>query len=138
MDRLLPKSAAHFDDPDFHMPDQDVLNAILQSSDAPIVSLQFPDWWSAVALHNPFLHVGAMARTAFYHSIGAKPWNLRTVPPRIPSPYEALWYRHTALEPGPLRVSCEVPPSVRRWLAGSWSGRFTSRAKRLSQRLVGG
>ena len=135
--RVLPASGGHFEDADFPFPEQDVMNALLQSSTLPVVSLQFPDWWSAVAPLNPFLHVGGLSRTALFHCIGAKPWDLKNVPPRSPSPYEERWHQHVIASADPVKVDCALSPEIRRWLAGSWSGRLVSRGTRLRQRLRG-
>jgi hypothetical protein len=135
MERVLSRVDGYFQDDDFPLGDQDVLNALAQVRTDPVVSLQFPDWWSAVAPLNAFLHFGAFKETAFYHSTGAKPWNLERVPPRAPTPYESRWFRHVVMEPSPMRVPCRLPGPVCRWLEGSWSGRFVSRASRVGRRL---
>ena len=135
--RVLPQDSKHFQEPDFPLADQDVLNAVMQCWAGTVTSLQFPDWWSAVAPSNPFLHFGALPRAAFYHCIGEKPWQLKRVPPRNPTPYEELWFQHAVLEPGPMKVPIALSDTVRRWLSGHWSGRLRSRGVRLGQRLVG-
>lgn len=127
----------HFADADFPFADQDVLNALLQQRDDVVVSLQFPDWWSGVAPLNPFLHVGGLARTMFYHSVGVKPWNLNTVPLRDPNAYEVRWFQHAVVAPTPVCVPCSVPPGVRSWLADTTAGRIASRGRRIRQRLAG-
>lgn len=134
---VLSRVAGYQQDAEFPFGDQDVLNAVMQTWTGPVVSIQFPDWWSAASSLNPFLHVGAFARTAFYHSTGPKPWQLTAVPARNPTPYESLWFHHAVLEPSAVRLPCDLPISVRKWLEGAWSGRLASRAKRLTKRLAG-
>lgn len=135
--RVLPNAGAHFHDADFQFPEQDVLNALVQSSAMRIVSLQSPDWWSAVAPLNPFLHVGGLKHPAFFHGTGKKPWEIDAIPPRAPHSYEERWYRHAIQDPRPAKVECHLSPEVQNWLAGSWSGRLVSRGRRLRQRLRG-
>jgi hypothetical protein len=135
--QVLAGQSRHFQDADFPFPDQDVLNAVMQRWEGRVTSLQFPDWWSAVAPANPFLHFGALPRTAFYHGIGEKPWQLKAVPSRNPTAYEELWFHFAVSNPEPMRVPVSLPDTVARWLSGHWSGHLRSRGKRLGQRLIG-
>lgn len=136
MTSALGEVRGYFSDPDFPLGDQDVLNAVVQTDrEFGIVSLQMPDWWSAVSPLNPFFHVGAFARALFHHSTGPKPWKLTEVPPRGPNEYERLWYRHVVERPAPLAVSLDIPPNVQRWLSASVGGRLLARGSRLSRRV---
>jgi hypothetical protein len=132
---VLAGVGGYFMDADFPLGDQDALNAVLQHWEHPLVSLQFPDWWSAAAPLNPFLHVGGLRETAFFHCTGSKPWKLKVVPPRPPTAYELRWYRHAVLQPSQVRVTCDLPVWVHRWLANSAAGRLASRGKRWRERL---
>jgi hypothetical protein len=137
--RVLRPPANIYEDPDFLMPDQDVLNAILQDWRGPLMTIGPPDIWQAASPPHPFLQLGSfpLFPPAVLHCTGPdKPWKLREVPPRTPSIYDQHWYRHAVESPGPFRFAPEFPPLLHSWFKGLPAGSMTGRLRRLRRRFA--
>lgn len=136
---VLESDAWHFSNVDFPMADQDTLNAVLQGLNRDeLISIAPPDWWSAAAPHNPFLHVGGFPNgPAFFHcTTSQKPWLLEQIPKRGPNVYERYWLK--CVEEASPWISYEVslPSGVRRWLGEHWTVRVSNKLRRLGERLL--
>lgn len=59
LQRVLRPPAHIYEDADFLMPDQDVLNAVLQDWRGPLTTIGPPDVWQAASPPHPFLQLGS-------------------------------------------------------------------------------
>lgn len=136
---VLESDAWHFSNVDFPMSDQDTLNAVLQGLDQDkLISIAPPDWWSAVAPQNPFLHVGGFPDgPAFLHcTTSEKPWLLEETPRRGPNVYERHWLRYINGPSHWISYGVSIPSRLRRWLDGHWTVRASNKLRRLGDRLL--
>jgi hypothetical protein len=139
MRQVLRPPAHIYDDPDFSMPDQDVLNAVLQDWRGPLTTIGPPDIWQAASPPHPFLQLGSfpLFPPAVLHCTGSdKPWKLREVPPRTASVYDQHWYRHAVESIGPFRFAPEFPPLLHSWFKGLRAGSMTGRLLRFRKRFA--
>lgn len=139
MHRALKPPARIYDDPDFLMPDQDVLNAVLQDWRGPLTTIGPPDIWQAASPPHPFLQLGSfpLFPPALLHCTGPeKPWKLREVPARTPSFYDQQWYRHAVESQAPFRFAADFPPLLHSWFKGLRAGSMTGRLRRLKRRFA--
>jgi len=137
---ILTPPANIYEDNDFPMPDQDILNGILQDQEFNPVGISPPDISSVATPANPFLHIGSFQNgPAIHHCTGKnKPWDLVKMPTRAPNDYDRLWYQHAVISPSSLSVQITLPVSLRWWFEGRVEGRIIRRAKRILQKLSGG
>jgi len=133
-------SADHyFSGTSYPMSDQEMLNAILQQRDRDeLISIAPPDWWSAAAPNNPFLHVGGFPDgPAFLHcTTSRKPWLLEETPRRGPNVYERRWLDYVEGASQWISYEVSIPSSLRRWLNGHWTVRMSNKLRRLGKRLL--
>lgn len=136
---VLESDAWHFSNVDFPMADQDTLNAVLQGLDQDeLISIAPPDWWSAAAPQNPFLHVsGFPDGPAFLHcTTSEKPWLLEETPRRGPNVYERRWLQYINGPSHWISYEVSIPSRLRRWLDGHWTVRASNKLRRLGERLL--
>lgn len=134
--RVLRPPGRLFEDADFPMPDQDVLNALLQDHTGPIVAISPPDVWYAASPVQPFLHVGGFQEPVIAHCTGReKPWRLSRVPPRAPNLYERDWYRYVFQQPTPIKLDLKMPGTLHSWFRHRPLGRAIQRFGRWGERL---
>ena len=101
-------------DVDFPLADQDVLNALLQDWETPLIGISPPDIWAAVAPHYPFLHVGTFGSPAVLHCSGfGKSWQLKMPPPRPPHAYDLAWYDVIIRNPEQIKLNNSVSGEMR-------------------------
>lgn len=112
----LAAPGALWSDTDFPLSDQDVLNALLQDWDGPLIGISPPDIWAAVAPHYPFLRVGTFGGPAILHCSGfGKSWQLTTPPPRGPHAYDLAWYDEVMRNAAPVNLDIAMPATLREW-----------------------
>ncbi len=112
---LVPPGAL-WTDVDFPLSDQDVLNALLQDWEGPLIGISPPDIWAAVAPHYPFLRVGTFGSPAILHCSGiGKSWQLTTPPPRPPHAYDLAWYDEVVRNAAPVKLDIAMPATLREW-----------------------
>jgi hypothetical protein len=136
---VLESDAWHFSNVDFPMADQDTLNAVLQGLDRDeLISIAPPDWWSAAAPHNSFLHVGGFPDgPAFLHcTTSQKPWLLDEIPLRGPNAYEERWWSSVQGDSRWISYEVSVPSWLERWLDGHWMVRTSNKVRRFGKRLL--
>jgi len=136
MNQHLEPGASFFSDPDFPMPDQDFLNAVIAEMGIEYVALAPPDIWYAASPQNPFFHIGGFAEPVLSHCTGKqKPWLLERVPARTPNLYEFEWYRHVYGSAGPVKSTRDIRPALGSWFSCKPMGRLISRSKKLVSRV---
>jgi hypothetical protein len=112
----LVAPGALWTDVDFPLSDQDVLNALLQDWEGPLIGLSPPDIWAAAAGHYPFVHVGTFGSPAVLHGSGlGKSWQLKAPPPRAPHAYDLAWYDEVIRNPTPINLDITTPAPLRNW-----------------------
>lgn len=114
--KVLTPPGGLLSDIDFPLPDQDVLNAVLQDWEPHLIGVGPPDIYTAGSPLNPFLHVGTFKQPAVLHCTGQqKPWKVIQVPNRMPSAYDLAWYEHAVAQPRPVRTKIALSLPVRSW-----------------------
>jgi lipopolysaccharide biosynthesis glycosyltransferase len=125
----LAPPGASYDDEVFVLPDQDCLNAVLQTAEFDFGAISPPDVWYAASPLNPFFHVGAWQKPSLLHCTGAsKPWRIKSLPAGAPSVYDVEWFRF--VNAADAWVDVRYQPS---WLVADWFRR--GKASRLLRRL---
>lgn len=136
LQHALSPPASIFEDHEFPMPDQDVLNAVLQDMTVQPIGVSPPDILYTASPINPFLHVGGFSRPALLHCTGGpKPWTLKTVPPRPPSQYDQAWYRYVFDKNTPVRLTHKLSKPLKWWFTGNKLGRLIQRSKTIAARF---
>ena len=103
-------------DVDFPLSDQDVLNALLQDWEAPLIGISPPDVWAAVAQQFPFVRVGTFGSPAVLHCSGfGKSWQVTTPPTRSPHAYDLAWYNEVIRDPAPINLNITMSATLRDW-----------------------
>ena len=112
----LVAPGALWTDVDFPLSDQDVLNALLQDWEAPLIGISPPDIWAAVAPHYPFLRVGTFGSPAVLHCSGfGKSWQLTAPPLRPPHAYDLAWYDEVIRNAAPIKLNITMSATLRDW-----------------------
>jgi hypothetical protein len=112
----LVAPGALWTDVDFPLSDQDVLNALLQDWEAPLIGLSPPDIWANVAPHYPFLRIGTFRSPAILHCSGlGKSWQLAAPPPRPPHAYDLAWYDEVIRNAAPIKLNITMSATLRDW-----------------------
>ena len=115
--RTLKPPATICQDVDFPVPDQDVLNGILQDSHDPIpIGICPSDIWLPAAACSPFLQFGTFSGSAMLHGTGdEKPWQLKKMPRRGPNPYDLAWYNEIVIDPICINLKTRLSPMLHNW-----------------------
>jgi lipopolysaccharide biosynthesis glycosyltransferase len=115
------------------MPDQDILNAILQASPSQdIITLQMPDWRSIVVPQHPFYHIGNFRPHAFLHCTGKnKPWDITGIPSKSPNAYDDLWYQYIFKNNTPVKSIFKLTYLQKHWFKRSILSRIIIKLKNL-------
>lgn len=112
----LVAPGALWTDVDFPLSDQDVLNALLQDWEAPLIGLSPPDIWAAAAPNHPFLRLGTFGSPAVFHGSGfGKSWQLTAPPLRPPHAYDLAWYDEVIRNTAPIKLDITMSATLRDW-----------------------
>ena len=125
----------------FPMPDQDLLNAVLQSYNGSVRAVSPPDVWFAAGNQHPFLHIGSKGAPLVLHQTGhMKPWRYRAPLARRPNLYEKVWYELVESEDNHSSLRFSGSSLLRHWFMDDSVGRasvISARAWRKARSLTG-
>ncbi|WP_158992220.1 glycosyltransferase [Mucilaginibacter sp. L196] len=129
----LDLTASLFNNSRLPMPDQDILNAILQANPPEdIISIQLSDWYSVVVPQHPFYSIGSFKPYAFLHCTGQnKPWDISLTPPKSPNAYDDLWYAYLFKNNAPVKSTFKLTYMQRQWFERSLLSRIVIKLKNI-------
>ena len=137
MHKALSQPAKIFQNPFFLMPDQDVLNGVIQNCTTPYATICTPDIWYDHKVNYPWYFLGSHENEhLILHAVGDKMGaRFKKTPPHLPSLYDKAWYKIVMSNPNLVKLKIDLPYNIDSWLQEKWWSKLIVKIKSLLKKI---